>query len=233
MLELEHVHRYYSSPGERVHAVDDVSMSIDAAEFVAIFGPSGSGKSTLLSLAAGLIAPDSGEVLFDGANVGRMSKRETLSYRRTKLGVVMQSFNLVAGLTAEENVAIPLRLRKLGRSEVKTRVRTLLADVGLSPRATHTPDRLSGGEQQRVAIARALVGEPKLILADEPTGSLDSATGEQVLGLLRETAGKYGTAAIVVTHDPAIAEFADRVLAMHDGRLEGYDPVTQAIATGE
>jgi putative ABC transport system ATP-binding protein len=165
--------------------------------------------------------------------VGRMSKRETLAYRRTKLGVVSQNFNLVAGLTAEENVAIPLRLRKLDRGEIGARVRRLIVDVGLSERAKHTPDRLSGGEQQRVAIARALVGEPELILADEPTGNLDTATGGQVLELLRETARKYETGAIVVTHDSAVVDFADRVLGMHDGRLVDYEPAPHTIATRE
>ncbi len=231
MLELERVHKFYSSPGEPIRAVDDVCMSIAPAEFVAIFGPSGSGKSTLLALIAGLIQPDSGAVCFEGIDIGAMSKRERLEYRRSKLGIVFQSFNLIAGLTAAENVAVPLRLRKLDDAEGRARVSSLLADVGLSARRGHTPDRLSGGEQQRVAIARALVGEPKLILADEPTGNLDSASGARVLELLRGTAQKYGTSAIVVTHDPAVAEVADRVLGMHDGRLARYDPTAQALVT--
>ena len=181
MLELEHVHKSYSSPGEEIHAVDGVSMTVEAMELVAIFGPSGSGKSTLLSLAAGLIKADSGNVRFEGSDIGSLPKRETLVYRRTKLGIVFQHFNLTAGLNAEENVAIPLLLRKVDRSEARRRAREALDDVGLSRRAHHTPDRLSGGEQQRVAIARALVGKPRLILADEPTGNLDSASGNEVL----------------------------------------------------
>ena len=233
MLELEHVHKSYSSPGEEIHAVDGVSMTVEATEFVAIFGPSGSGKSTLLSLAAGLIKADSGNVRFEGSDIGSLPKRETLVYRRTKLGIVFQHFNLTAGLNAEENVAIPLLLRKVDRSEARRRAREALDDVGLSRRVHHTPDRLSGGEQQRVAIARALVGKPRLILADEPTGNLDSASGNEVLELMSTTAREYGVAVVVVTHDPSVAGFADRVLGMHDGRLGTYDPATPPIATRE
>jgi len=233
MLELEQVHKSYSSPGEKIRAVDAVSMAVEAMEFVAIFGPSGSGKSTLLSLAAGLIRADSGTVRFEGTDIGSLSKRETLDYRRTKLGLVSQGFNLTAGLDAQENVAIPLLLRKVERSEARRRAFEALSDVGLSRRANHTPDRLSGGEQQRVAIARALVGKPRLILADEPTGNLDSSTGNDVLELMSGMARKYGSAAIVVTHDPSVAGFADRVLGMQDGRLGEREPATLPIATGE
>jgi putative ABC transport system ATP-binding protein len=233
MLELDHVRKFYSSPGEPIRAVDDLCVSVAAGEFVAIFGPSGSGKSTLLMLMAGVIPPDSGYVRFEGVDVWRMSKAERLRYRRSKIGLVFQSFNLFAGLTAAENVQVPLLLQKADNVEGKRRVSALLADVDLSQRAGHAPDRLSGGEQQRVAIARALVGEPKLLLADEPTGNLDSASGARVLELMRQTAEKYGTGAVIVTHDPAVAELADRVLAMHDGRLVSYDPAAQPIASGE
>jgi putative ABC transport system ATP-binding protein len=233
MLELEHVHKFYSSPGEKIRAVDDVNMTVEAGEFVAIFGPSGSGKSTLLSLAAGLIRADSGAVRFESVDIGSLAKRETLDYRRTKLGIVFQGFNLTAGLDAEENVAIPLLLRNVDRAEARRRAREALSDVGLSSRAKHTPDRLSGGEQQRVAIARALVGKPSLILADEPTGNLDSATGNDVLELMSGLARKYGSAAIVVTHDPNVAGFAARVLAMQDGHLAESKPAESPIATGE
>ena len=231
MLELEHVHKSYSSADEEIHAVDDVSMTVDATEFVAIFGPSGSGKSTLLSVVAGLMKADSGNVRFEGAEVGALDKRETLAYRRTKLGIVFQSFRLQAGLTAEENVAIPLLLRNVDRDEARRRARDALEEVALSRRAKHFPDRLSGGEQQRVAIARALVGKPRLILADEPTGNLDSATGNDVLALMSSMAREHGAAVIVVTHDPIVAGFADRVLGMHDGRLGEYDAAAPPIAT--
>jgi putative ABC transport system ATP-binding protein len=222
MLELEHVHKSYRSADEEIHAVDDVSMTVVAKEFVAIFGPSGSGKSTLLAVVAGLMKADSGNVRFEGTDVEALDKRQTLAYRRTKLGIVFQSFKLQAGLTAEENVAIPLLLRNVAREEARSRAREALGEVGLSQRGKHFPNRLSGGEQQRVAIARALVGKPRLILADEPTGNLDSATGTDVLALMSSTAREHGAAAIVVTHDPSVAAFADRTLAMHDGRLGEY-----------
>jgi putative ABC transport system ATP-binding protein len=233
MLELEHVHKSYSSPGEKIRAVDDVSMTVEAREFIAIFGPSGSGKSTLLSLAAGLIEAESGTVRFDGVDIGALSKRETFEYRRTKLGNVFQSFNLTAGLKVTENVAIPLLVRGVPRAEARVRAREALNDVGLSMRADHRPDQLSGGEQQRVAIARALVGKPKLILADEPTGNLDSSTGSEVLELMSEMTRSYGASAIVVTHDPTVAGFADRVLWMRDGRLGDPEAATSPIAAGE
>jgi putative ABC transport system ATP-binding protein len=223
MLELQHARKYYVSPGEEIHAVDDVSMSVQAREFVALFGPSGSGKSTLLLLAAGLLRADSGSVRFEGADLGALEKREVLAYRRTKLGFVFQGFNLTAGLTAKENVAIPLLLRGVAHREAYTRALGALDDVGLARRAEHSPGELSGGEQQRVAIARALVGEPKLILADEPTGNLDSETGKAVLELLCALPRERGAAAVLVTHDARVAGYADRVLGMRDGRLTEPD----------
>jgi putative ABC transport system ATP-binding protein len=219
MLELEHARKYYASPGEAIHAVDDVSMAISGREFAAIFGPSGSGKTTLLLLAAGLLRADAGSVRFEGSDLGMLPKREVLSYRRSKLGFVFQGFNLTAGLTAEENVAVPLLLRGVSHREAHKRALAALDDVGLLRRAGHTPDQLSGGEQQRVAIARALVGEPKLILADEPTGNLDSETGDSVLELLSALPRERGAAAVLVTHDARVARYADRVLGMRDGRL--------------
>ena len=231
MLELEHVHKFHTSAGEKIHAVDDVSMTVVANELVAIFGPSGSGKSTLLAVVAGLMKADSGSVRFEGTDVGALDKRRTLAYRRTKLGIVFQSFKLQAGLTAEENVAIPLLLRSVDRGVARSRAREALGEVGLSQRGKHFPDRLSGGEQQRVAIARALVGKPRLILADEPTGNLDSATGTNVLALMSFMAREHRAAAIVATHDPSVAAFADRTLGMHDGRLGEYDVAPAPSAT--
>jgi putative ABC transport system ATP-binding protein len=232
MLELKHARRYYSSPGVAVHAVDDVSMSVDGQELVAIFGPSGSGKTTLLLLAAGLLRADSGSVRFEHRDLAALSKREMLAYRRTKLGFVFQGFNLVAGLTAEENVAMPLLLRGVRHREARMRALAGLEDVGLRARAGHTPAELSGGEQQRVAIVRALVGEPKLILADEPTGNLDSDTGDAVLSLISALPRERGAATVLVTHDTRVAGYADRVLGMRDGRLTEPDIEAQSAIGG-
>jgi putative ABC transport system ATP-binding protein len=229
MLELDQARRYYASPGGAVHAVDDVSMSVSAGELVAIFGPSGSGKTTLLLLAAGLLWVDTGSVRFEGSDLTRLSKRELLAYRRTKLGFIFQGFNLVAGLSAEENVAMPLLLRRIRHREAGKRARAALSDVGLLHRSTHTPAKLSGGEQQRVAIARALVGEPRLILADEPTGNLDTEIGDAVLSLLSALPREREAAIILVTHDARVARCADRVLEMRDGRLTEPDLEAQTM----
>jgi putative ABC transport system ATP-binding protein len=219
MLELEQARKYYASPSEQVHAVDDVSVTVLEREFVAIFGPSGSGKTTLLLLAAGLMRADAGQIRFEGVDLSELTKRDILSYRRTKLGFVFQDFNLTAGMSAEENVALTLLLRGVRRVEARRRALAALADVGLLRRADHMPERLSGGERQRVAIARALVGEPRLILADEPTGNLDSETGDEVLALLSALPRERGAAAVIVTHDARVAGYADRVLNMRDGKL--------------
>lgn len=223
MLELDRARKYYPSAEQTVHAVNDVSLTIRACEFAAIFGPSGSGKTTLLLLAAGLLRTDSGRVLFEGRDLASLPKQEVLSYRRTNLGFVFQTFNLVNGLTAEENVAIPLLLRGTPHRHALERARRGLAELGLERRADHTPKMLSGGEQQRVAIARALIGEPRLILADEPTGNLDGETGETVLDLLSTLPRERGAALILVTHDTSVSSHADRVLVMRDGTLTDAD----------
>ncbi len=232
MLELQSARKYYASPGGAVHAVDDVSMSIYKGELVAIFGPSGSGKSTLLLLAAGLLRADAGSVRFEGSDLAKLPRREMLSYRRTKLGFIFQGFNLVAGLTAEENVAMPLLLRGVHHREAGERALAALEEVGLGHRSGHTPAKLSGGEQQRVAIARALVGKPKLILADEPTGNLDTETGDSVLDLLSALPRERGAATVLVTHDTRVARYADRALGMRDGRLTEPDLEAQAAIGG-
>jgi putative ABC transport system ATP-binding protein len=225
MLELLRARKYYASPGGEVHAVDDLSISIAEREFVAIFGPSGSGKTTFLLLAAGLLRADSGSVLFEGEDLSRMPRRDVLAYRRTKLGFVFQDFKLSAGLTAEDNAAIPLLLGGMAHRQARARALAVLEDVGLRHRAGHTPAELSGGEQQRLAIARALVGKPRLILADEPTGNLDSTTGNGVLELLSALPRERGAAVVLVSHDARVARYADRVLGMRDGRLA--DPELQ------
>jgi putative ABC transport system ATP-binding protein len=232
MLELQSARKFYASPGGAVHAVDDVTMGVYEGELVALFGPSGSGKTTLLLLAAGLLRADSGSVRFEGSDLAQLRKREMLAYRRTKLGFVFQGFNLVAGLTAEENVAMPLLLRGEDHRKARERALAALDEVGLGRRADHTPAKLSGGEQQRVAIARALVGKPKLILADEPTGNLDTETGDTVLDLLSALPRERGAATVLVTHDARVARSADRVLGMRDGRLTEPDLKAQAAIGG-
>jgi putative ABC transport system ATP-binding protein len=229
MLELESARKYYSTDVDEIRAVDDISLTIHPGELVALFGPSGSGKTTLLLLAAGLLRCDSGTVCFEGNNLGSMPKRDVLEYRRTKLGFIFQNFNLVPGMDAEENVMLPLLLRGVHHREASKRALAALDDVGLLARAGHPPAKLSGGEQQRVATARALVGEPKLILADEPTGNLDTETGDAVLDLLSGLPREREVAMILVTHDARVARYADRVLEMRDGKLVSYDPETAEI----
>jgi putative ABC transport system ATP-binding protein len=223
MLEFKSARKYYTSPGGAIHAIDGVTLSVTAGELVTIFGPSGSGKTTLLLLAAGLLRADSGSVRFQDRDLATLPRREMLTYRRTKLGFVFQSFNLVAGLTAEENVSLPLLIRGVDRREAQSRALAVIGEIGLSHRASHLPGKMSGGEQQRVAIARALVGEPSLILADEPTGNLDSETGDAVLDLLSALPRERSVATVLVTHDARVASYADRVLVMRDGRLTEHD----------
>lgn len=223
MLELEHAVLHYHTPAGEVRAVDDVSFTVSAGELVALFGPSGSGKTTLLRLAAAQLPCDSGRVCFEGRDLATLSRREVLDYRRTKLGFVFQNFNLMPGLTAAENVALPLLLRGTHHGEARERALSGLHEVSLAKRAAHYPDRLSGGEQQRVSIARALVGKPALVLADEPTGNLDTETGDVVLRLLSDLRLGQGVAMIVVTHDVRVALRADTVYTMRDGRLVSPD----------
>ena len=230
MLEFVGASKYYDGAGGQVRAVDDVSLTIDSRELVALFGPSGSGKSTLLHLAAGLLRCTAGAVRFQGHDLAASSKAEVLAYRRTKLGLIFQNFNLVPGLSAEENVALPLLLRHVPHREALKRAKDALSHVGLGNRARHLPIAMSGGEQQRTAIARAVVGDPKLVLADEPTGNLDSETGDAVLRLLSRLPQERNAAVVIVTHDARVAGYADRVLAMRDGRLADYDPRAAIIS---
>jgi ABC-type lipoprotein export system ATPase subunit len=217
LLELADVVKHYRRGTEDVVALDGVDLRVDEGESVALVGPSGSGKSTLLHLAGGLDVPDRGTVRLDGRDLGAMSRRERARMRRRDVGFVFQFFHLLPSLSVAENVELPLLLdRQRNRRE---RVRSLLARVGVDHRAGHLPGELSGGEMQRVAIARSLVAEPELLLADEPTGNLDSATGAAVLALLAEVVAERGTALVMVTHDQGAAELAGRVLHLRDGRL--------------
>jgi ABC-type lipoprotein export system ATPase subunit len=231
MLELKNVSKRYDAPGELVTAVNDVSLSVASAELVSVLGPSGSGKTTLLLIAAGIVAPDTGTVHFEGRDLAGMTDREAADYRLRTLGFVFQTPNLMP-MTAIENVALPLIGSGTAVRAAVREVASLLAQVGLSDRAHHRPHELSGGERQRVAIARALAAEPRVVLADEPTGSLDTHRGEQILLLLRNLASERGVAVIVVTHDLRAAAHADRVCVMKDGGLT-ESSVDAAAAAGQ
>jgi putative ABC transport system ATP-binding protein len=237
LLELRDVSRSYGEGSASVHALHEVSMSVGQGEMIAVMGPSGSGKSTLLSIAGTLEEAGRGEVLVGGRQVGAMSRAGRARLRRRTIGYVFQDFNLLPGLTAAENVALPLELD--GTSARKARLVALhsLDRLGLGGRAGHFPDQLSGGERQRVAIARAMVGERKLLLADEPSGALDSVNGEAVMQLLHEACKEGGMAAVVVTHDAHLASWADRVMFLRDGRVthqaapsEGPEPLLTSEA---
>jgi putative ABC transport system ATP-binding protein len=229
-LELRDVVKHYRGGEETVRAVDGVTLTIEAGEFVALYGPSGSGKSTLLMLAAGLLAPDRGSVVFDGRDVGGFSARERASYLRHDVGFVSQGFHLTPGSSALDNAMI--KLGTLGFTAREARAKTLpwLERLGLGARASHRPEQLSMGERQRVAIARALVGEPGLLLADEPTGNLDSTQSTKILALLGEICRERGIPGLLVTHDPEAIELADRVQRMRDGRLVDEPPPARAAS---
>jgi putative ABC transport system ATP-binding protein len=214
-----------------VRAVDDVSFSVWTGEFLALLGSSGSGKSTLLNLMAGLDKPTSGSIVANGKDLATLTPLELARYRCNTIGMIFQSFNLLPRMTLEENVELPLRLAEVDRSERAGRVREALERVRLTHRVGHRPTELSGGEQQRVAIARALVNRPKILLADEPTGNLDSTTGEAILSLLRDLQAQLGTTIVMVTHERPLAErFADRLATMGDGKLLGISACTQGAA---
>jgi putative ABC transport system ATP-binding protein len=218
MLELHDITKVYGDGAAEVHALRGVDLSVDAGAMVAVMGPSGSGKSTLLTIAGSLEDPTSGEVLVGGNAVSRMSRSAKARLRRRTVGYVFQDFNLLPGLTAAENVALPLELDGTSARAARAAGLQALAGLGLSERASRFPDQLSGGERQRVAIARALVGERRLLLADEPSGALDSVNAEEVMRLLHE-ACKRGVAAVVVTHDAQLASWADRVVFLRDGLI--------------
>lgn len=234
MLELREVVKHYpSSGGEIVRAVDGVSMSVAAGELAAVYGPSGSGKTTLLLMVAALLAPDRGQVLVDGRDVGALSAREGARYRRLELGFVRQSLELLPGVPAIDNAALKLFDSRVGVREAHRRVRPLLARLGLGDRLRHHPEELSMGERQRVLIARALSTGPKLVLADEPTGSLDEHRSREVLELLTEICREDEVAMLLVTHDPQAAAFATRVHTLRDGHVFDREPGVDVAAGAE
>jgi putative ABC transport system ATP-binding protein len=225
MLELRALVKHYQAgDGEIVRAVDGVSTSIAPGELVALYGPSGSGKTTLLMLIAALLRPDAGAVLMDGRDISELSDTDAARYRLHELGFVRQSLNLVPGVSALDNAALKLLGVDIGAREAHRRVMPVLERLGLGGRVKHRAEQLSMGERQRVMIARALSTEPKLLLADEPTGSLDSARSREVLSLLTEVCRERGVSVMLVTHDPQAAGYADRVHALLDGKLVDYRP---------
>jgi len=232
-IQIENVSRHYSMGESSIRAVDNVSLTIPNGEFLALLGSSGSGKSTLLNLMAGLDRPTLGSILSGGRNLAELSPLELARYRRNTVGMVFQSFNLLPRMTLEENVELPLRLAEVDRGERGSRVKDALERVRLAKRTGHRPSELSGGEQQRTAIARALVNRPKILFADEPTGNLDSATGEAILTLLREIQVSMGMTIVMVTHERHLAEkFADRLATMGDGRLLSTAPTSRQLDSG-
>jgi len=222
LIETREVSKIYRMGSAEVAALDGVSLTVGEGEFVSLQGTSGSGKSTLLNLFGGLDTPTGGEVVFNGRSLAPFSKREMARYRRHSVGMIFQNFNLITTMTAEENVALALAFGGARGRERTERARELLAGVGLGERAEHRPAELSGGEQQRVAIARALANRPRVLLADEPTGNLDSTRAHELLSLLREMVRRDNLTVLMVTHDPDLAaRFADRTVNMKDGRIEG------------
>jgi putative ABC transport system ATP-binding protein len=219
MVLVEHVSRTYGSGEGAVHAVRDVSLSVHPGELVVLVGRSGSGKTTLLNMIGGLDKPDEGRVVVDGREVSSLGERGLVALRRDVVSFVFQTFGLVPVLSAAENIGVPLRLRKIAPKARNERVELLLDLVGLGDHANQRPGELSGGQQQRVAIARALANSPRLLVADEPTGQLDSQTGVAIMGLLRAVVVAERTTAVIATHDPVMMALADRVIRVQDGVL--------------
>jgi len=219
VLEAKHVKKQYQMGEVTVSALGGVSLVVNKGEFVAIMGPSGSGKSTLLHLLGGLDGPSDGEITLAGQPLSRLSDNEITVVRRRKVGFIFQFYNLLPTLTAEENVSLPLLIDGQSLDKHKDKIDRLLALVSLADRKHHKPDQLSGGQQQRVAIARAFVNDPEIVLADEPTGNLDSRSGTAILELLRKTCDELGATIVMVTHDPRAASFADRVVFLKDGQI--------------
>lgn len=220
LVELENVTKSFTKGDETITPLDDVSLEIQAGEFVSLMGPSGTGKSTLLNVVSGIDRPDSGRILVDGTEVTQLSRSRLADWRAANLGYIFQTHNLIPVLTAYENVELPTLLLKLSAAERRKRVELALAAVGLSDRAGHYPRQLSGGQEQRVGIARAIVSHPKVVVADEPTGSLDTETSEQIQVLLQRLNKELDITLLMVTHDSEVAEIASRQIALDRGKLQ-------------
>jgi putative ABC transport system ATP-binding protein len=234
-IQIEALCRHYQMGGATIRAVDGISLEISNGEFVALLGPSGSGKSSLLNLIAGLDSPTSGNIITAGKKLAGLSREELAKYRRHTVGMVFQSFNLVPAMTVFENVELPLRFAEVERSKRRVLVTSALERVGLSERIRHRPVELSGGEQQRVALARALINQPSILLADEPTGNLDSRTGTEVMELIRGLNESLHMTVVLVTHERDLAEkYADRLVFLADGKMVADQPsTTRAVARGD
>jgi putative ABC transport system ATP-binding protein len=226
MIELYDVSKDYGD-GQPVHALRSVTLTIERGERIAVMGPSGSGKTTLLNVICGLDEPTSGVVRFEGVELSRLDDDDRTRLRREKIGMIFQTFNLLPTLTTLENVSLPLRLQGLLRREADARARAMLERVGLADRTSHRPDELSGGERQRVSIARALIFQPPLLLADEPTGNLDSATGDEILNLLTDLHRHLNMTILMVTHNPRAAAYCDRILTLRDGQIVKEERVAE------
>jgi putative ABC transport system ATP-binding protein len=230
LIQTENLTKVYGKGEAAVTALDHVNLSVEAGEFVAVMGPSGCGKSTLLHLMGGLDRPTEGKVLLDGTDLTKLDDTHLAQTRRRQMGFVFQFYNLIPVLNAVENAALPLTLDGRQNIEAKAKAAQWLKLVGMDNRQASRPDQLSGGQQQRVAIARALVAEPTLILADEPTGNLDSRAGDEIARLLRQVADEWGRAVLMVTHDPRIAAYADRIVFLKDGRVVDETRLTTGSA---
>ncbi len=233
VLEAKEISKQYQMGEVTVNALDDVQFGVQKGEFVAVMGPSGSGKSTLLHLLGGLDEPTDGEITLAGQPITRLSDDEVTLVRRRKVGFIFQFYNLIPTLTAAENVALPLMIDGAKARDYEQKVHDLLALVGLADRMEHKPDQMSGGQQQRVAIARAFVNDPEIVLADEPTGNLDSKSGAAILELLRRSCDELGQTIVMVTHDARAASFADRVVFLKDGRIVRQLQVEKKSGDGE
>ncbi len=229
IIRAEALVKRYRTAGRELTVLSGVELSVRHGEFVAIVGPSGSGKSTLLALLAGLELPSSGRVVVDGHDLGTLTEDERAGFRATRMGLVFQTFHLLPTLSALENVLIPLELQGRPHPERRDRALALLDRVGLGDRIDHLPGELSGGEQQRVGLARAFAGSPAILLADEPTGNLDQATGREVAGLLEELNRERSTTLLLVTHDPALADRAERVIEMEGGKVRNPLPEGEGV----
>lgn len=232
IIEINNVTKIYKVGSEKITALDNVSLKINKGDFCCLLGTSGSGKSTLLNVMAGIEKLTSGDIIIRGKKINKMSERELSIFRQKYLGFIFQSYNLIASLTAFENVEMPLIFKEIHPKKRVKMVREIIKAVGLAGRSRHKPSQMSGGQQQRVGIARAFVGSPEIVFADEPTGNLDSKTTMEIMTLIKNIAKEYNQTIVMVTHDIRLAEFADKVVHIHDGKINKVEDKTAHITEG-